>query len=49
MAGFETHSVGKLREEISGLESVVTRMAGFAADDLFQPPGRPTAIPAAFR
>jgi hypothetical protein len=31
------------------LESVVTGVAGFAPCLPFQPPGRPTAIPAAFR
>ena len=49
MAGFEKSSVGKLGEMISGPESVVTAMAGFAVGCFFQPPGRPTAIPAAFR
>jgi hypothetical protein len=42
MAGFE-------KERTSALESVVTCMAGFDPGFLFQPPGRPTAIPAAFR
>jgi len=49
MAGFEKSSVGKLGEMISGPESVVTGMAGFAVGCFFQPPGRPTAIPDAFR
>jgi hypothetical protein len=46
MAGFEKHSVRKFGETISRLEPVVTGMADFAPGFLFQPPGRPTAIPA---
>jgi hypothetical protein len=46
MAGFEKHW---LKERFSVPESVVTCMAGFAPAFLFHPPGRPTAIPAAFR
>jgi len=45
MAGFEKHSVGMLRERISGPESVVTGMAGFAPGFFSQPPGPPYRNP----